>query len=445
MKQKKHFYKKLCLFLSFLTFVWTQSSMAVVRVDITGGHVEPLPIAVLPFLEGEGSYQKIGEDVSNIIKSNLESSGLFRVVNPVVYPQSPENLKSKPHFPAWRNVKAQALIHGFTKLQSDGRIRVEFRLWDVLSQQQLTGLAYYSEPRNWRRVAHIISDNIYKALTGEEGYFDTRVVYVSESGTVKKPIKRLAIMDQDGANHRFLTDGARLVSTPRFSPTSQEIAFLSFDSKQPKVYLYNIETGRQEVLGDFPGITFAPRFSADGQSLVLSMALNGNTDLYTVNLNTRKMRRITQHPSIDTAPSFSPDGQRIAFESDRSGSQQIYVMDIQSGTTSRVSFGEGNYATPVWSPRGDLIAFTRIYQGRFFIGVMRPDGSEEKLLAESFHVEGPSWAPNGRVLMYFRQARSSMNGQSTARLYSIDISGFNEREVITPTNASDPAWSPKLP
>jgi TolB protein len=326
--------------------------------------------------------------------------------------------------------------------EADGRLKVEFRLWDVFGESQMTGLAYFSTPENWRRVAHIIADAIYKRITGEEGYFDSRVVYIAESGPQDRRVKRLAIMDQDGENHRFLTDGNNLVLTPRFSPSTQEITYLSYFNNRPRVYLFNIETGQQEVLGDFPGMTFAPRFSPDGNAVIMSLAKSGNSDIYAMDLRTRSVSQLTDHPSIDTSPCYSPDGSQIVFNSDRGGSQQIYTMNANGSNVQRISFGKGRYATPVWSPRGDLIAFTRIDQGKFYIGVMRPDGSGERLLTEGWLVEGPTWAPNGRVLAFFRQT-PGING--TVRLYSIDLTGHNERELITPLDGSDPAWSPLIP
>jgi TolB protein len=292
-----------------------------------------------------------------------------------------------------------------------------------------------------------MADAIYKRVTGEDGYFDTRVVYVSESGPMDRRIKRLAIMDQDGSNHRLLTDGRSLVLTPRFSPTAQEITYLSYARGVPRVYLFNIDTGQQEVVGDFPGMTFAPRFSPDGNKVIMSLAVEGNSDIYTLDLRTRQAVRLTDSPAIDTSPCYSPDGTRIVFNSDRGGSQQLYVMNADGSDVKRISFDSGaRYGTPVWSPRGDLIAFTKIDGGQFYIGVMRPDGSGERLLTQAFLVEGPTWAPNGRVLMYFRQAPSDSKGNGgSPRLYTIDLTGYNEREVITPQDASDPAWSPLIP
>jgi TolB protein len=323
---------------------------------------------------------------------------------------------------------------------------VEFRLWDVFAEQQMAGLAYFTAPSNWRRIAHIISDAIYKRITGEDGYFDTRVVYIAESGPHERRVKRLAIMDQDGENHRFLTDGGTLVLTPRFSPTLQEITYLSFTGGIPRVYIRNIDTGQQEVIGEFPGMTFAPRFSPDGEKLIISMAMDGNSELYTIDLRTRAKKRLTNSSAIDTSPSYSPDGRQIVFNSDRGGSQQLYVMDADGTKVRRISHGNGRYATPVWSPRGDLIAFTKIQEGKFYIGVMRPDGSGERLLTEGYHVEAPTWAPNGRVLMFFRQEPIRKDGGGGgSRLYSIDLTGRNEREIPTPLDASDPAWSPLHP
>ena len=324
--------------------------------------------------------------------------------------------------------------------------RIAFRLWDVFGGQQMdTARPIGTQPENWRRVAHIIADSIYTAVTGESGYFDTRIVYIAESGPALKRIKRLAIMDQDGANHRYLTDGSNLVLTPRFSPTLQEITYLSYFRNVPRVYLFNIDTGRQEVLGDFPGMTYAPRFSPDGNGIVMSMAVGPNSNIYEMDLRTRKTTRLTDGAAIDTSPCYSPKADQITFASDRGGTQQIYVMNADGSNQQRISFGQGKgrYGTPVWSPRGDLIAFTRYAtnDGNFYIGVMKPDGSGERLLAQGFLVEGPTWAPNGRVLMYFAQ---SPNG-GRVRLYSIDLTGYNQREIVTPGDASDPAWSPLIP
>ena len=420
-------------------------AIAEVRIDITRGHLESLPIAISDFYGKEIRDGEIGADIAAVVSDNLERSGLFKPVDKGAFLQKPKSLQVQPRFSDWRVINAQALVNGSVKLQPDGRLRVEFRLWDVFAEAQMTGLAYFTEPNNWRRVAHIISDAIYKRITGESGYFDTRVVYVAESGPLRRRVKRLAIMDQDGSNIRYLTNGEALVLTPRFSPAAQEITYLSYFNNTPRVYLFNIESGRQEILGNFKGMTFAPRFMPDGQSVIMSFVKGGNSDIWMMDLRTRKSTRLTTHPAIDTSPSGSPDSRFVVFNSDRGGTPQLYVMNIDGSSVRRISFGRGRYATPVWSPRGDLIAFTKQSRGRFFIGVMRPDGSGERLLTESFLDEAPTWAPNGRVLMFFRQQPSdSKERGGRTRLYSVDLTGYNLREVVTPGDASDPAWSSLL-
>ena len=418
------------------------SAHAELHLDITRGKIEPLPIAIPAFAGGASS----ANDITQVLSADLERSGLFKPIDPQAFVDKNPASHIPPNYNDWRVINAQALVTGSATPMPDGRLDVEFRLWDVFAQQQLTGLRYTTTASNWRRIAHIIADAIYKRITGEDGYFDTRIVYIAESGPLDHRIKRLAIMDQDGANNRYLTDGKALVLTPRFSPSTQEITYLSYRSGTPRVYLFNIDTGQQEVLGDFPGMTFAPRFSPDGNRVIMSLSLHGASQIYTLDLRTRRAVQITSTDAIDTSPCFSPDGQHIVFNSDRGGSQQLYMMNADGSNIHRISFGSGLYGTPVWSPRGDLIAFTKIDNGQFYIGVMHPDGSGERLLTSGFLVEGPSWAPNGRVLVYFRQTPADARGRgASSRLYTIDLTGYNEREVVTPTEASDPAWSPLLP
>jgi TolB protein len=423
-----------------------QTARAELKIDITKAVVEPIPVAVTDFVGTNTLPSQYGADMARVISADLARSGLFKAIDPKAFIQKAQDIKTLPRFGDWRVINAQALVHGRAHLVADGRLRVEFRLWDVLAEQQMVGLAYFTIPDNWRRVAHIIADAIYKRLTGEDGYFDTRVVYIAENGPANRRIKRLAIMDQDGANHRFLTDGGALVLTPRFSPTLQEITYLSYYGNLPRVYIFNIDTGRQEILGDFPGMTFAPRFSPDGNSVIMSMAKDGNTEIYAMELSTRAVKRLTKHSAIDTSPSYAPNQKQIVFNSDRGGTQQLYVMNENGGGVHRISHGKGRYATPVWSPRGDLIAFTKMSRGTFYIGVMYPDGTGERLLAKDFLVEAPTWSPNGRVLMFFRQGRTNRDGSGgKSRLWSIDLTGHNEREIVTPMDASDPAWSPLIP
>ena len=418
---------------------------AELHLDITHGQVTPMPIAI-PNLAGTEEGVQMGRDIAQVMSADLERSGLFKPIDPRAFVDKDASTRTPPNYANWRILNAQALVTGNVTVQPDGRLAVEFRLWDILAQQQLTGLRYTATRQNWRRVAHIVADAIYKRITGEDGYFDTRIVYISESGSLEHRIKRLAIMDQDGANNRYLTDGRALVLTPRFSPSSQEITYLSYARGQPRVYLFNIDTGQQEVLGDFPGMTFAPRFSPDGNKVIMSLAVNGASNIYTLDLRTRRAVRLTETSAIDTSPCYSPDGAKVVFNSDRGGSQQLYVMNSDGTDIHRITFGKGKYGTPVWSPRGDLIAFTKIDGGQFYIGVMRPDGSGERLLTNAFLVEGPTWAPNGRVLMYFKSGRAdSRGGGGHSRLWTIDLTGYNEREVVTPQDASDPAWSPLIP
>lgn len=414
---------------------------ALIEIDVTQGKVEPLPIAI-PELLGRSSRERAyGQQIAEVIAADLKGSGLFRPLDKKAFIERISSINTAPRFGDWRVINAQALAVGRVEQVSDGRLKAEFRLWDVVAQKQMTGLQFFTTRKNWRRVAHMIADAIYKRLTGESGYFDTRIVYIAESGPKDQRVKRLAIMDQDGANLRYLTDGRSLVLTPRFSPKAQEITYMSYAGGRPRVYLLNIETGQQEIIGDFPGMSFAPRFSPDGHKIILSLQQDGNANIYTMELRSRRWTRLTNSPSIDTGSSYSPDGQRIVFESDRGGSQQLYVMGANGGNARRISFGKGSYSTPVWSPRGDLVAFTKRTRGQFLIGVMRPDGSGERILTEGYHNEGPTWAPNGRVLMFFRESRGTSGGP---RLYQIDLTGYNERLVETPGFASDPAWSPLI-
>jgi TolB protein len=415
-------------------------------LDITKGNVQPLPIA-LPNFVGQGNDGQVGAQVVQVVSADLERSGLFKPLDPRAFIQDPAALTGTPRFADWKLINAQALVTGAVTAQPDGHLKIDFRLWDVLAGQQLTGFSYNTPGSNWREISHIIADAIYKRITGEEGYFDTRIVYVSESGPAQHRIKRLAIMDQDGFNNRTLTDGRALVLTPRFSlaPGSQEITYLSYAQGVPQVFLFNIDTKQQEVLGQFPGMTFAPRFSPDGNKIIFSLSGGANSQIYTQDLRTRKVTQITTSAAIDTSPSYSPDGSQITFESDRGGAQQVYVMNADGTNQHRISFGSGRYATPVWSPRGDLIAFTKQEGGNFSIGVMQPDGQRERILSNGFLVEGPTWAPNGRVLMYFKQTPTDASGRGgSTRLYSVDLTGQNEREVVTPQDGSDPAWSPLL-
>jgi TolB protein len=414
------------------------------KLQITEGNVAPLPIAIPNFVAGTPADGEVGVGVAGVITNNLKRSGLFAPIDPAAFIEKITDSDKPPQFASWKTINAQALVVGRMTRQSDGRLQAEFRLWDVASGQQLAGNKYLTSPEFWRRIAHIISDQIYERLTGEKGYFDSRVVFVDESGPSERRVKRLALMDQDGANVRYLTRGADLVLTPRFSPSTQEITYMEFGQGDPKVYLFNIETGQREIVGNFPGMSFAPRFSPDGQRVIMSLQQGGNSNLFVMDLRSKTTTRLTDTPAIDTSPSYAPDGSRICFESDRGGKPQIYVMAAAGGPAQRISFSKddsnGSYSTPVWSPRGDYIAFTKQGGGQFSIGIMKPDGSGERILTSGFHNEGPTFAPNGRVVMFFRDP----GGNSGPSLFTVDISGRNEQKVPTPGFASDPAWSPLL-
>jgi TolB protein len=409
------------------------------QVDVDQGNIRPRPIAIPPFL---GDDPRIAADVAGVVASDLESSGLFQPLDPKGFIERIGDLNAVPRFADWRSAGAEALVVGRVSQLPDGRVRAEFRLWDVVLGKQLTGQQFTTTVSNWRRVGHIMADQVWEKLTLEKGYFDSRIVFIDETGPKQKRIKRLAMMDQDGFNVRLLSQGGELVLTPRFSPATQDITYMSYGAgSQPRVVMLNIESGQRSVVGDFPGMTFAPRFSPDGQRIIMSLQQEGDSSILEMDLRSRQIRRLTQGRAIDTGPCYAPDGRQVVFESDRDGHQALYVMEADGGAPRRISLGEGRYSTPVWSPRGDYIAFTKQTAGRFLIGVLRPDGSGERVLTEGYHNEGPTWAPNGRFLMFFREHQGANAGP---RIYSIDLTGRNERVIRTPSFASDPAWSPLL-
>ena len=405
------------------------------EVDVNQANIQPLPIAI-PAFSGAG---QVGADITQVVSADLERSGLFKPLDPAAFPEKNLDVNLLPRYDSWKAIGAQALVNGQAVVSGDGRLTVDFRLFDTGQQTQLVGMQFTATPDNWRRVAHKIADSIYQKLTGEKGYFDTRVVFVAESGPKIARIKRLAIMDQDGANPQYLTDGSYMVMSPRFSSTSQEITYMALRPTGASVYLLNIETGRQETVGRYTGMVMTPRFSPDGSKVAFSVERNGNIDVYSMDLRTRESKRLTTDPNIDTSPSFSPNGGQIVFNSDRSGSRQIYVMNADGSGVHRISFGQGLYSAPVWSPNGDFVAFVKQTGSTFHIGVMRPDGSDERLLTTSYLEDSPTWAPNGRVLMFERGDPSS-----SSRLWMVDISGRITKPVPYPTSASDPSWSPLL-
>ncbi|MBL4873899.1 MAG: Tol-Pal system protein TolB [Rhodobacteraceae bacterium] len=408
------------------------------KIDVTGGVIEPVPFAIPTFIAENSASTAIANNITRVIAEDLLSTGLFREIPKAAHISGVSNFNAPVQFADWRAINSQALIVGAVN-SSGGRLTVKFRLWDVFAQAPMgDGVQLSGSPENWRRISHKVADAVYSRLTGETGYFDSKIVFVSESGPKNDRRKRLAIMDYDGAGLAYLTNDENIVLAPRFSPNNRDILYTSYETGIPRVYLMNVDTLQRRVFANLPGMGFAPRFAPDGNKIVLSISERGNTDIYTVDLASGQRTRLTSGPSINTAPSFSPDGKQIVFESDRGGSQQLYIMSVNGGDAKRISFGNGRYATPVWSPRGDLVAFTKIVGGRFHIGVMRLDGTQERLLTASFIDEAPTWSPNGRVLMFFR-VTSGANG--APQVYSVDITGRNMHQVPTPSFASDPAWS----
>ena len=437
-------YTKKIIFSFLIFFSYILNVNAELKIDITSGYTEPTPIGIHDFIGTNDEENSVAKQITKLVIADLNNSGIFRIIDPKAYIQKISSPNVMPKFSDWRVINAQALIVGSTQINTSGQVRIEFRLWDVFAEQQMAGWAFSTARSNWRQISHRIADKVYERLTGEIGYFDTRIAYIAESGPPKKRVKRLAIMDQDGANHRFLTDGNNLVLTPRFSPSYQELTYLSYIGRIPRVYLLDIETGKQEVVGDFPGMTFAPRFSPFGDQVIMSLAMEGNSDIYSYNLQTNIRKQLTSYRGIDTSPSYSPNGKRIVFNSDRGGSPQIYVMNNKGKKIKRISFGKGHYSTPVWSPRGDYIAFTKYFNKTFYIGVMTPDGKGERVIAKGFLVEGPTWTPNGRMIAYTKKGYPIKKKEGKTRIFLIDLTGFHEREIITPLEASDPAWSPLL-
>ena len=429
-------------FNAFVGLSLGQDNKPTIAINVTEGVIDPVLVAVPSFVR-EGSTSKVlASEMAEVIANDLARTGLFRAIPERSHISRVSNFNAPIQFADWRAINSAILVTGAVSAISSGKVVVKFRLWDVVAQKEIgNGIKYNGTVDKWRRISHKVADEVYQRITGEDPYFDTRIVFISETGPKDKRKKRLALMDQDGANRVFLTNDQSLVLAPRFSPNASQILYTSYETGKPRVYLMDLKNRRVRSFNNIQGMSFAPRFSPDGRKMVLSIANDGNTDVYSINLATGRRVRLTNDPAIDTAPSFSPDGKQIVFESDRGGSQQIYVMSANGGIAKRISFATGRYATPVWSPRGDLIAFTKISKGKFHIGVMRLDGSRERLLTTSFLDEGPTWAPNGRVIMFFRETAGASGAPS---IYTIDVTGRNLRKLRTASFASDPAWSPLL-
>ena len=440
---------KIFLFIKLVLLVLITSSISFgqeivprISINVTEGVIDPVLVAVPAFVREGATSKGLVSEMAEVVANDLSRTGLFRAIPQRSHISRISNFDAPIQFTDWRAINAAILVTGSVAATSSGKVVVKFRLWDVVAQKEIgNGIKYDGTVDKWRRISHKVADEVYTRITGEDPYFDTRIVFVSESGPKNKRKKRLALMDQDGANRVFLTTDQSIVLAPRFSPNASQILYTSYETGKPRVYLMDLSNRRVRSFNNIQGMSFAPRFSPDGRKMVLSIMNDGNTDVYSINLSTGRRLRLTSDPSIDTAPSFSPNGDQIVFESDRGGSQQIYVMPATGGVAKRISFGKGRYATPVWSPRGDLVAFTKMSKGKFHIGVMRLDGSNERLLTTSFLDEGPTWAPNGRVIMFFRETAGASGAPS---IYTVDVTGRNMRKLRTASFASDPAWSPLL-
>jgi len=428
------------LIIALLAILFTTNAAAIQTINVTRGNFDPIPIAINKF-DSDSRSSELGEKIHEVVTNDLKSSGLFHPIPSAAFIENKLGVDHRPLFAAWRQINATILVNAKIRKLSSGTIEVSFILWDIVSEKDIAGEVFEVQEKLWRRVAHKIADKIYERITGDRGYFDTKVAYVSEVTTSTKITKRIAIMDQDGANHAFLTDGKNLTLTPRLSPKGDKLLYLSFvKGKKAKVHMRDLRSGKDVTIGNFPNMNFAPRFSPDGSKALISISKNGATNIFEIDMYSMQLKQLTHGVAISTSPSYSPDGQKIVFNSDRGGSPQLYVMNSDGSGIERISFGSGSYTAPVWSPRGDLIAFTK-QEGDFSIGVMRTDGSSERLITNGYLIESPSWAPNGRVIIYTREQRGFKKQPRRSRLYSIDITGYNDREVKTPKDASDPEWS----
>lgn len=434
---------KISIFL--LGFLITLNANAVVKIKIDQGNTDPMPIAVTN-LDGDNTFEdELGVNITKVVRKNLESSGLIDIIDKAAYLQNAESLKLEgPKFSQWTPIKVDGLLVGTAKIEESEngqKASIEYRFYDVYSEKQTVGKKYTADIKYWKHIANRISDDIYTALTGEMGYFSSRIAYIAESqievNGKKKKIKQLCVMNQDSSNQQCLTDGRSIVLTPRFSPNKQKLAYLSYANGRPRIYLLDLTTGKQEIVGSYKGLNSSPRFSPDGEKLLMTLTKDedGNAEIYELDLEDRDLKKLTFSPSIDTSPSFSPDGEKIVFNSDRAGKPTLYIMDSDGNNIRRLTYGEGSYYAPVWSPRGDVIAFVKQLRGKFHIGVIDVNGHEERLLTEGFLDESPTWAPNGRIIIFARQTRHN------TKLYAIDLTGYNLREVPTKTDASDPTWS----
>lgn len=432
--------------LTFTSSALVPSCYASNQVDVTSGTMQAIPTAVNDFYSTNPGDTQLGAKIVQLVKQDLGSSGIFRPISKAAFIETKTGIEHKPLFASWQQINASLLVNGSVERTILGKIKVKFVLWDNFIEKEMLSETFELSEESWRRVAHKIADSIYTKITGYSGYFDTRIVYISESGPYLKRIKRIAIMDQDGENHEYLTDGKDLVLTPRFSPDGNKILYLSYKKKIPQVYEMDIKTKKTKLIGNFPGMSFAPHFAPDSDHAIMSIAKNGITHIYEVNLKNKKLKQLTFGDSINTSPSYSPDGSQIVFNSNRYGSRQLFVMDRNGNSIRRISYSGGSYSEPSWSS-SNYIAFTKTSRDHgFTIGVMRPNSSPEKnserLLTNSYLVESPAWSSNGRLVVFTKGIRPQTNTtKGLHRIYMIDFTGYNERIIPTPNDASDPHWS----
>ena len=418
---------------------------APLEIDITKGVIEPIPIAITKFNYESVKEKILSNNIFEVISNDLNSSGLFRKISNKAFLQNEEEVFFQPLFKDWSLIDANLIISGKIKINGE-KLFVNIKLWDVYREKLILSKKIEGKNnKNWRVLAHIVSNLIYERITGEKGYFDTRLVYIAEKKNANNITKKIAIMDYDGKNHEYLTNGQNLVITPRFSPDGKKIAYLSFSKKKPTVYLLDIITKKEKTLGDFSGMSFAPRFSPDGKKITFSLTKKGSSNIFVQDLNNNDIIQITKNRHINTSPSFSPDNKSLVFSSDRSGKQNLYIKKVDNNMrekAKRISYGEGNYATPAWSPRGDYIAFTKTYRNEFYIGLIKQDGSGERIISKGYLTESPSWSPNGRTLVFNKITKK--NNRLISSIFTIDITGNLEKKIVTPDEASDPDWGPSI-
>jgi len=434
----------LLLLMPYALYLVPLSARAELKIDIIAGNVAPIPVAVQEF-ESAPANKKLAGQLRDVVVADLKSTGLFRMINRDAYPEHVK-LDEMPNFADWAAIRAQVLVQGRLTEIDGGKLRLEFYVWDIAGKEQIEAQSLTASVSSARRLGHIMADGIYERLTGEVGYFDTQIIFIAETGAPDARVQRMAIMDSDGYNFRYMSDGADMVMSPHFSPNMQTVVFLSYHNNDPMVWSLDMNTGDQRRLGKFGGMTFAPRFSPDGSKIALSLAKGDAVNLYEYDIASRKLRQLTFGDYIDTSPSYSPDGSKIAFNSNRSGTQQIHLLNMADLTQKRLTYGAGRYATPAWNPRGDYIAFTKISDDTFYIGIMTDAGKNEKILASGWFLENPNWAPGGRRLVYYTTDKVS-NTDRASHIRSVDINGMNDYEIKLPDGLSgtEPTWSPRLP